>query len=87
MTGYNLRDAASRRDTITLKRLETLLPALMDETGMDCWVISSREYADDSIAMTMLPADWLSTRRRSILGVPSFRTKDGPKRHSVGLQI
>ena len=81
MAPYNLRDAASRREAITLQRLERLLPELMDETGVDCWIITSREYADDSVAMTMLPTDWFSTRRRSILVF--LRSDEGLKRLSV----
>ncbi|MGB7860990.1 MAG: M24 family peptidase [Acidimicrobiia bacterium] len=64
---YDLRDSARRRDQINLMRLETLVPALMSEHEIDCWVVTSREYADDSVAMTMLPAGWFSSRRRSIL--------------------
>jgi Xaa-Pro aminopeptidase len=39
----------------------------MDEHQIDCWILTSREYADDSVVMTMLPADWFSSRRRTIL--------------------
>jgi Xaa-Pro aminopeptidase len=39
----------------------------MTEHNIDCWIVTSREYADDAVAMTMLPADWFSSRRRSIL--------------------
>jgi Xaa-Pro aminopeptidase len=52
---------------LTLRRLELVVPELMDEHGIDCWIVTSREYADDAVAMTMLPAEWFSSRRRSIL--------------------
>lgn len=52
---------------MTLRRLELVVPVLMDEHNIDCWVVTSREYADDAVAMTMLPAEWFSSRRRSIL--------------------
>lgn len=80
-TRLDLRQSARRRDDLTLKRLDTLLPRLMSEHEIDCWVISSREYADDAVAMTMLPADWFSTRRRTILVF--LETSDGPRRLSV----
>lgn len=48
-------------------RLEVLLPKLMDEKGIDMWVIISREYNEDPVLKTMLPATWLSARRRTIL--------------------
>lgn len=34
---------------------------------MDCWILDSREYADDPVVMSMLPATWMSSRRRTIL--------------------
>jgi Xaa-Pro aminopeptidase len=78
---YELRQAAARRDQLTLRRFDELLPRLMDEHGIDCWVVASREYADDAIAMTMIPADWFSTRRRTILVF--HRTEAGLDRLSV----
>lgn len=48
-------------------RLQNLLPALMREQGIDMWVLISREYNEDPILKTMLPANWLSARRRTIL--------------------
>jgi Xaa-Pro aminopeptidase len=39
----------------------------MESAGVDCWVLVSREYADDPVVMTMLPATWMSSRRRTIL--------------------
>ena len=64
---YHHRTSATRRDRLTLRRLELVVPELMDEHGIDCWIVTSREYADDAVAMTMLPAEWFSSRRRSIL--------------------
>lgn len=78
---YELREATARRDALTLNRFQTLLPELMDQHGVDCWVVTSREYADDAIAMTMVPADWFSTRRRTILVL--VRTDTGVDRLSV----
>lgn len=48
-------------------RIQHLLPSLMDEAGLDCWVLISREYNEDPILKTFLPAEWLSARRRTIL--------------------
>ncbi|WP_297820003.1 hypothetical protein [uncultured Paraglaciecola sp.] len=45
----------------------TLLPGLMRREGIDMWVLISREYNEDPILKTMLPANWLSARRRTIL--------------------
>lgn len=49
------------------ERFNTLLPALMDRAGIDMWVIISREYNEDPVLKTMLPATWLNARRRTIL--------------------
>jgi len=39
----------------------------MDNVGIDMWVIISREYNEDPVMRTMLPATWLNARRRTIL--------------------
>jgi Xaa-Pro aminopeptidase len=63
----NLEESASRRDRLTSARLDHLIPELMEVAGIDCWVLISREYAEDPVAQTMLPAKWMSSRRRTIL--------------------
>ena len=63
----DLRVSADRRDETTRRRLDHLVPRLMESAGIDCWVLVSREYADDPVVMTMLPATWMSSRRRTIL--------------------
>lgn len=54
-------------DSMLEYRIEKLLPTLMERTGIDMWVIISREYNEDPVMKTMLPAEWLSARRRTIL--------------------
>jgi hypothetical protein len=49
------------------KRLENIVPELMSENNMDMWVVIAREYNEDPVIKTMLPATWLSARRRTIL--------------------
>jgi hypothetical protein len=48
-------------------RIENLLPKLMDEANIDCWLIISKEYNEDPILKTFLPAEWLSARRTTML--------------------
>jgi Metallopeptidase family M24 len=48
-------------------RFTNLLPQLMRREGVDMWVIVSREYNEDPVLRTMLPATWLSARRRTIM--------------------
>ena len=54
-------------DEMLAERIENLLPALMDRTGIDMWVIISREYNEDPVLKTMLPSTWLSARRTTML--------------------
>ncbi|MEX0314198.1 MAG: M24 family metallopeptidase [Allomuricauda sp.] len=54
-------------DEILEERFNLLLPDLMDQTGIDMWVLISREYNEDPVLKTMLPATWLNARRRTIL--------------------
>ncbi|TLP77601.1 M24 family metallopeptidase [Maribacter sp. ACAM166] len=54
-------------DEILDDRFNNLLPQLMDEAGLDMWVVISREYNEDPVIRTMLPATWLNARRRTIL--------------------
>ena len=54
-------------DEILEERFNTLLPKMMDETDIDMWILISREYNEDPVLKTMLPATWLNARRRTIL--------------------
>jgi Xaa-Pro aminopeptidase len=63
----SLREQADVRDRWLTQRLLDLLPALMDRTGIDLWVVVGREYNEDPVLPTLLPATWLSARRRTIL--------------------
>ncbi|MFS4469213.1 M24 family metallopeptidase [Maribacter sp. 2210JD10-5] len=61
------RQRAQVVDEILEERFNSLLPELMDTTGIDMWIIISREYNEDPVIKTMLPATWLNARRRTIL--------------------
>ncbi|MBT8258493.1 MAG: M24 family metallopeptidase [Bacteroidia bacterium] len=54
-------------DEILADRFENLLPDLMDRSGIDMWILISREYNEDPVLKTMLPATWLNARRRTII--------------------
>lgn len=70
-----LRQQADIRDEWLLKRRDVLLPELMDRTGIDFWIVLCREYNEDPVALSLVPATWLSARRRTILMF--HRTADG----------
>ncbi|MDC6389728.1 M24 family metallopeptidase [Maribacter sp. PR1] len=61
-------------DEILDERFNNLLPQLMDAANIDMWVVISREYNEDPVLRTMLPATWLNARRRTILVF--YRDKD-----------
>jgi hypothetical protein len=54
-------------DEILAERINTLLPSLMERSGIDMWVIISREYNEDPVIKTFLPSTWLSARRRTMI--------------------
>jgi hypothetical protein len=62
-----MRERAQLINQVLDDRLQNLLPGLMRREGIDMWVLISREYNEDPILKTMLPANWLSARRRTIL--------------------
>ena len=62
-----VRDQAKVVNEILDDRLNNLLPKLMERTGIDMWIIVSSEYNEDPVLRTMLPAEWLNARRRTIL--------------------
>ncbi len=72
----NERDRAQVRDEILKERFNELLPELMDRTGIDMWLIISREYNEDPVMRTMLPAKWLNARRRTIIAFYRDKERD-----------
>ena len=78
----DLRARADARDRLLASRLDSLIPMLMDRAGLDAWVLAAREYDEDPVLQTMLPATWLDTaRRRTILLF--LRAPDGARRLAV----
>ena len=70
-----LREQAAVRDRWLTQRLLDVLPGLMDRAGIDLWLVVGREYNEDPVLATLLPATWLSARRRTILVL--HRSDDG----------
>lgn len=63
----NEKDRATLKDEILEDRFTNLLPELMDASEIDMWLLISREYNEDPVLKTMLPATWLNARRRTII--------------------
>ncbi|WPP53059.1 M24 family metallopeptidase [Catalinimonas niigatensis] len=71
-----LKERAAIMDRVLEERFYTLLPRLMEEEGVDMWLIMAREYNEDPVIRTMLPSTWLSARRRTILVISHQPGKD-----------
>jgi Xaa-Pro aminopeptidase len=56
-------------DDILEYRLKKVLPTLMRREKIDCWLIISREYNEDPVIETLLPATWIAARRTTMLVV------------------
>jgi hypothetical protein len=48
-------------------RLDSLLPRLMREAGLDMWVVINREYVEDPVYLTLVPEPVFSARRTTML--------------------
>ncbi len=64
-------------------RLETVVPGLMRREKIDMWLIITREYNEDPVIETMLPAKWLRARRRTILVLFDKGPQEGMERLAV----
>ena len=63
----SMKERAEVIDDLLEDKIQTVLPDLMRRTGIDMWVVVSREYNEDPVIKTLLPATWLAARRRTIL--------------------
>ena len=62
-----LRQQVDVRNRWLRARLDHVLPELMRREGIDMWIVIAREYNEDPVMMTLLPAPAMSARRRTIL--------------------
>ncbi|TXD50938.1 MULTISPECIES: M24 family metallopeptidase [unclassified Polaribacter] len=77
------QDRASLKDEILEDRFKNLLPKLMDQSNIDMWLLISREYNEDPVLKTMLPATWLNARRRTIIVFYRNKEKNTVERLAV----
>ncbi|HAL95690.1 MAG TPA: Xaa-Pro aminopeptidase [Chitinophagaceae bacterium] len=86
------REQSKIVDEILEERFQTLLPVLMKRSGIDMWLLISREYNEDPVLKTMLPSTWLSARRTTMLAFylnPATQTLErfAIARYNVGNSI
>ena len=63
----SMKDRAATIDRLLEDKIQTVLPEIMRREGIDMWVVMSREYNEDPVIKTLLPATWLAARRRTVL--------------------
>ena len=63
----SMKERAEVIDSWLKERVETVLPQIMRRSGIDMWIIIAREYNEDPVIKTLLPATWHSARRTTIL--------------------
>ena len=73
----SLKERAVIVDQIQKDRLDNLLPQLMDDNGIDLWVMITREYNEDPVVKTLLPPTWLNARRQTILVFSKNKNTEG----------
>lgn len=76
------RERAQVVDAITRHRLDTLLPRLMDELGIDLWLVICQEDNPDPLLWMLVPyREW-----QPILTILAFfRGPRGPERFNLGM--
>lgn len=63
----SLKEQYQIKDAILKERLEKVLQPLMEECGIDVWLIPSKEYNEDPIFEVLTPSGFPTARRISIL--------------------
>lgn len=79
----SMRDRAQVVDAWLEERVEKVLPSLMRRAEIDMWIIIAREYNEDPVIKTLLPATWQSARRTTIL--IAYDPKQGKPLETFGL--
>ncbi len=77
------RDRIEPVNRMLHERLETLLPRLMRETGIEMWLVINREYAEDPVYLTLVPAPVFAARRTTILMFHDRGEETGVERVTV----
>ena len=77
------REQAQLIDELLQQRLTQILPPLMQRENIDMWLLISREYNEDPVLKTMLPATWLSARRRTMLVIFNPGAGKAPELYAV----
>jgi len=63
----SLRERGEVVNRWLMDRLETVLPEIMRREGFDMWIVDNREYNEDPVFFSLMPANTMAARRRTIL--------------------
>ena len=61
------RERAAVENRILAERLDAIVPTIMREQGIDLWLLVAREYFEEPVVASMLDAENMHARRRTIL--------------------
>ncbi len=67
------RERVAPENRILEDRMALLLPRLMEEAGLDMWLVINREYAEDPVYFSLVPQPSFAARRTTML---VFHLKD-----------
>ncbi len=62
-----LAQQRAKVNAVLAERLDVLLPRLMRECGVQMWIVANREYNEDPVYRTLVPAPSFAARRTTIL--------------------
>ena len=82
---YPLQKQAELSTKILKERLETVLPWAMEESGLDFWMVLSRENCEDPIIHTLFTWDMPEARRISVLIFHRNRENGKIRKMAVGM--
>lgn len=80
----SLREQAREQQAWLAKRLEEVLPRVMREQGVDLWILSMREYAEDPVFFSIVSPTTFAARRRSIYVFQDQGPEKGVVRLALG---
>jgi Xaa-Pro aminopeptidase len=79
-----LREQATLRQEWLRQRLETILPRLMRQYGVDMWIVPMREYNEDPVFSSIVSPTTFAARRRTIYVFFDRGPQQGVERLALG---
>lgn len=79
-----LREQATEQQAWLAKRLTEVMPEILRRHGIDMWILSMREYAEDPVFFSMVSPTTFAARRRSIYVFHDQGPEKGVARLALG---